>query len=96
MSSPATAEITAPVRLTATEGRVLELLAVGHSNRRICADLFLAQPTVDYHLARLRRKLQAGSRVAIVSRAYALGLLRAAEWPPRVRPAAVRTTAVTA
>ncbi len=71
-------------QLTPTEAKVLELLAVGHSNRRICQQLFLAQPTVDYHIARLRRKLNAESRVAIVSRAYALGHLRAPEWPPRV------------
>jgi DNA-binding CsgD family transcriptional regulator len=74
----------APVRLTVTEARVLELLAAGQSNRRICQELYLAQPTVDYHLARLRRKLGADSRVAIVSRAYVLGHLRSAEWPPRV------------
>ena len=77
------------VRLTVTEARVLELLAAGQSNRRICQELFLAQPTVDYHLARLRRKLGADSRVAIVSRAYALGYLRSAEWPPRVHVASL-------
>jgi DNA-binding CsgD family transcriptional regulator len=73
------------IRLTETEAGVLELLAAGHSNRRICLELFLAQPTIDYHLARLRRKLHAPSRAAIVSRAYALGFLRPAEWPPKVR-----------
>ncbi len=72
-------------RLSATEAAILELLAAGESNRRICNRLYLAQPTVDYHLARLRHKLGAASRVAIVSRAYAFGLLGPGEWPPRVR-----------
>jgi DNA-binding CsgD family transcriptional regulator len=84
------------VRLTETEAAILELLAAGDSNRRICTQLYLAQPTVDYHLARLRRKLHAESRVAIVSRAYALGILRPAEWPPRVRPPAGRLAVVSA
>jgi DNA-binding NarL/FixJ family response regulator len=41
---------------------VLRLLATGHSNRRIAADLFLSPRTVQRHVANVYRKLGAHCR----------------------------------
>lgn len=71
--------------LSALDGQVLERLAVGESNAEIAAALCLSRQGLDYRLKQLRQRLSAGSRGAIVARAYAQGLLSAADWPPRFR-----------
>jgi PAS domain S-box-containing protein len=70
--------------LTVLEARILEGLAAGMTNRTLARLLHLSRQGVDYHLAQLRRKLQAESRCSLVARAYALGLLIAGVWPPRL------------
>ncbi|MDF3300261.1 PAS domain-containing protein [Streptomyces tropicalis] len=69
--------------LTATQVRILALLAAGHSNADIAASLHLSRQTVDYHLSRLRDLLDAPTRAALVARAYVLGILSPHAWPPR-------------
>lgn len=69
--------------LTATQIRILALLAEGRSNGEIATSLRLSRQTVDYHLGRLRLLLGAATRPALVARAYVLGILEAQSWPPR-------------
>ncbi|MEV6836368.1 PAS domain-containing protein [Streptomyces sp. NPDC051133] len=69
--------------LTATQVRILTLLAAGHSNADIAGTLRLSRQTLDYHLSRLRGLLDAATRPALVARAYVLGILSAQAWPPR-------------
>lgn len=69
--------------LTASQIRILSLLAVGRSNGEIATSLRLSRQTVDYHLRRLRDLLGAATRPALVARAYVLGILAPQAWPPR-------------
>jgi DNA-binding CsgD family transcriptional regulator len=48
--------------------------------------LFLSRQAVDYRIGAMLRKLAVPNRAALVSKAYALGLLEQADWPPRVPP----------
>ena len=77
---------------TAAELVVLTLLAGGSTIGQIAAELDLTTRGVDYRLVQLRRKLraegQAGtsmSSAALVARAYVLGVLHPAAWPPTSR-----------
>ncbi|MFF1381842.1 PAS domain-containing protein [Streptomyces sp. NPDC058308] len=74
--------------LTATQIRILCLLAQGSSNSDIAASLKLSRQTLDYHLSRLRQLLGAASRPALIARAYVLGILAPRAWPPRSATAA--------
>ncbi|MFI1629034.1 PAS domain-containing protein [Streptomyces noursei] len=69
--------------LTASQVRILSLLAAGRSNAEIATQLHLSRQTVDYHLSRLRDLLDAPTRCALVARAYVLGILAPQAWPPR-------------
>ncbi|MFD9221729.1 PAS domain-containing protein [Streptomyces sp. NPDC060064] len=69
--------------LTASQIRILSLLATGSSNGEIATSLRLSRQTVDYHLSRLRDLLGAATRPALVARAYVLGILSPQTWPPR-------------
>ncbi len=60
---------------TARELEVLALLAEGLTNREIAARLFLSPKTVDIHVSRLRRKLDAHTRGEAVAVARRRGLL---------------------
>lgn len=76
----------APVglHLSEAEAGALEGLAHGMSNAEIGERLHLSRQGLDYHLAQLRRKLRTRSRGALVARAYSLGILAIARWPPHV------------
>ncbi|MFE0106453.1 PAS domain S-box protein [Streptomyces sp. NPDC059009] len=69
--------------LTAAQIRILTLLAQGSSNSDIATSLKLSRQTIDYHLGRLRDLLDAATRPSLVARAYVLGILSPAAWPPR-------------
>ncbi|MGW1375018.1 helix-turn-helix transcriptional regulator [Streptomyces sp. NPDC002446] len=73
--------------LTASQERILSLLAAGRSNAEIATSLRLSRQTVDYHLSRLRDLLDAPNRCALVARAYVLGILAPQTWPPRAAAA---------
>ncbi len=53
---------------------VLRLLAVGHRNREIAAELHLSQHTVKFHLANVFEKLGARSRAEAAAVAFAAGV----------------------
>ncbi|WP_206794691.1 LuxR C-terminal-related transcriptional regulator [Amycolatopsis sp. MtRt-6] len=74
----------APVRLAALDAQILEGLAAGEPAVRIAMRLYLSRQAVDYRIGAMLRKLGAPSRAALVSRAYAAGVLRPEQWPPRV------------
>jgi LuxR family transcriptional regulator, maltose regulon positive regulatory protein len=61
--------------LTERELAVLRLLAAGHSNADIAAQLFVGRSTVKTHLIHVYSKLGVNSRTQAVARARALGLL---------------------
>jgi DNA-binding CsgD family transcriptional regulator len=65
----------APPALTRRELEVLDLVAVGRSNEQIAAALGISVHTVRAHQQRIRLKLGADNRFAVVARARAVGLL---------------------
>ncbi|WP_308013897.1 helix-turn-helix transcriptional regulator [Streptantibioticus parmotrematis] len=67
------------------EAEVVALVASGATTAAIARELDLTVDGVNYHLGRLSRRLQAPNRAALVARAYVLGLLDPASWPPRAR-----------
>jgi two-component system response regulator NreC len=65
----------APDDLSAREIEVLRLIALGHTNGEIAAQLFLSVRTVESHRAHIQQKTQRSSRAELVSYARANGLL---------------------
>jgi DNA-binding CsgD family transcriptional regulator len=61
--------------LSARELEVLRLVALGHSDREIAAQLVLSPHTVHRHVANIRTKLRLPSRAAAAAHAARLGLL---------------------
>jgi DNA-binding CsgD family transcriptional regulator len=59
---------TATGDLTATERRVAELVAQGHSNKDVAAQLFITPRTVEGHLTRIYEKLSVRSRAELAHR----------------------------
>ena len=64
-----------PEPLTEREREVLQLIADGASNQDIAAQLVISLATVKTHVNHIFGKLDADSRVQVVTRARALGLL---------------------
>jgi DNA-binding CsgD family transcriptional regulator len=52
--------------LTATEGRVADLVADGRSNKEVAAALFVTVKGVEAHLSRIYRKLGVKSRTELM------------------------------
>ncbi|GAA0865515.1 response regulator transcription factor [Sphingopyxis soli] len=65
----------APVTLSSRQMAILHYLAQGESNKEISYRLSIAQPTVSFHIAELRRKLDVPNNRKIVERAQELKLL---------------------
>lgn len=62
-----------PSGLSAREAQIMALIAAGHSNGQIAAQLVLTEKTVKNHVNRIYAKLGAGSRPDAISR-WAAGL----------------------
>jgi DNA-binding NarL/FixJ family response regulator len=65
------------VALTTREWEVLSLVASGHTNREIGADLFISEKTASVHITNAMDKLGALSRYDAAAIATRLGLLEA-------------------
>ena len=65
--------------LTEREFQVLRLLALGHTNAEVAAQLHLSVRTVKAHRADLQRKVSRPSRAELVRYALDRGLLQAPE-----------------
>ncbi len=61
--------------LTAREREVLELVALGRTNRQIAAELFISQHTAGVHVSNIIGKLGVGGRGEAAAIAYRLGLI---------------------
>ena len=61
--------------LTAREREVVTLVAHGHSNHEIAAELHVSMETVKSHMRNLMRKLHARSRAHVVAKAFTSGLI---------------------
>ena len=57
------------------ECEVLELLALGHSNREIAEALFVSPNTVKSHLGRLYEKLEVSRRTQAIQKARTLRII---------------------
>jgi LuxR family maltose regulon positive regulatory protein len=64
-----------PEPLSERELEVLQLVAVGKSNRQIASELFVSVGTVKTHINNVYRKLEAHSRTQAVARARELNLI---------------------
>ncbi|MFF4293956.1 LuxR C-terminal-related transcriptional regulator [Streptomyces vinaceus] len=73
--------------LSPQEARILPLVAAGASGSAIAREVGLTVDGVNYHVTRLCRRLRVPNRPALIARAYVLGLLDPAAWPPRAAPA---------
>jgi DNA-binding NarL/FixJ family response regulator len=60
--------------LTARETEVLNLVAAGHTNRQIGAQLFVSEKTAGVHVSNILRKLGVTSRVDAAAVAQRLQL----------------------
>jgi DNA-binding NarL/FixJ family response regulator len=76
LASPASghtaAEAAAPFGLTAREQEVLRLVAAGHSNREIAAELFISHRTASVHVSNILGMLAVTSRGEAAAAAHRL------------------------
>ena len=70
------------VELTTREWEVLSLVATGHTNREIGAELFISEKTASVHITNVMDKLGALSRYDAAASATRLGLLEATPGSP--------------
>ncbi|MEV5540004.1 LuxR C-terminal-related transcriptional regulator [Saccharopolyspora shandongensis] len=64
------------------EARILALAAGGVTTAQIAKSVGLTADGVNYHLQRMSRRWRMPNRTALVARAYVLGVLKPAAWPP--------------
>ncbi|WP_344876511.1 helix-turn-helix transcriptional regulator [Allokutzneria multivorans] len=72
--------------LSDIDARILEGVAAGTSTVQMASRLYLSRQGVEYHVSTMFRKLKVTNRPALVSKAYALGILSTGCWPPKVVP----------
>ena len=80
--APTGLRLSPEITLSAMDARILEGIAVGASTASLATRLFLSRQGIEYHVSSMLRRLQVPNRAALVSKAYALGVLRNGVWPP--------------
>jgi PAS domain S-box-containing protein len=70
--------------LSETNARILEGVATGATTVQLAARLFMSRQTIDYHVSGMMRLFKVPNRVALVSKAYSMGLFGTGAWPPKV------------
>ena len=75
LAVPESSMTTAPLRLTAREMQVLELILLAKSNREIARQLGIEERTVKAHVGRLMRKTGAENRIELSVRALNRALI---------------------
>jgi len=70
--------------LTDLDARILEGVAAGASTIQLAAKLHMSRQGIEYRVGAMLRRYKVPNRPALVSRAYAIGVLNAGNWPPRV------------
>ena len=65
-----------PETITAREMEVLNLLALGYSNRQIAEKLVLSEGTIKFHVHNLLGKLQVENRTQAIIKSKAMGLIQ--------------------
>jgi DNA-binding CsgD family transcriptional regulator len=76
--------------LTELDARILEGVAAGASTIQLASRLHMSRQGIEYRVAAMLRKYKVPNRPALVSRAYAIGVLCAGSWPPQVLTDCVR------
>lgn len=66
------------------DARILEGVAAGASTIQLATRLHMSRQGIEYRVACMLRKYKVPNRPALVSRAYATGVLSAGSWPPQV------------
>ena len=74
-TTPPSAEVLTPYGLTGRELAVLGLLAAGHTNAKIGAELYISPTTARVHVSNILRKLGVSNRVQAAALAERAGLL---------------------
>ena len=74
LAAQAPADPGPPDDLSTREVEVLRLIALGHTNAEIAAQLYLSVRTVESHRANIQRKTRRGSRAELVAYAREHGL----------------------
>jgi len=72
--------------LSELDARVLEGIATGISTARLATKLYLSRQGIEYHVSAMLRRFKSPNRSALVSKAYAQGILPVGQWPPKVSP----------
>ncbi|RSS42598.1 response regulator transcription factor [Streptomyces sp. WAC08241] len=72
--APPPAQAPEPDPLTDREREIVRLIARGHTNARIAADLFISPGTAKTHIAHIQAKLGTANRVGIAAWAWRTGL----------------------
>jgi len=72
---------------------ILERAAAGLSTAQLALELYLSRQGVEYRIGRMLRLLDVPNRTALISKAYAMGILDVDTWPPRVDSGYIRRTA---
>lgn len=70
--------------LSEVDARILEGICAGVSTMQLAAALFLSRGGVEYHVKLLMQRFKVKNRSALISKAYAAGIFRIGQWPPRV------------
>ncbi|GHD52807.1 LuxR C-terminal-related transcriptional regulator [Streptomyces galbus] len=76
--------------LSALDAQVLEGVARGESTVQLASRLYLSRQGIEYRIGQMLRRFDTPNRPALVSRAHALGMFAAGQWPPRVLPEHVK------